>query len=94
MAVRQYQKPDDTGSPPYKVNMHMREKCRRKVETPERGLHMPRYLGTLAGGTRQCPCAAIFHHSQPHQLDSGVDSGVAEAVEGVKNLASEGCGIV
>ena len=31
-------------------------------------------------------------HYQPHQLDSGVDSGVTEAVEGVKNLASEGCG--
>ena len=72
----------------------MRETCRREVETLERGLHLTRYLGTLAGGTRRCPCAAIFPHSQPHQLDSGVGSGVAEAVEGVKNLASEGCRMV
>jgi len=40
--------------------------------------------------TRECPCASIFPHSQPHQLDSGVYSGVTVAVEGVKNLASEG----
>ena len=71
--------------------MHMRGTCRREVETPERGLHVPRYQGTLAGCTRECPCVAIFPHSQPHQFDSGVGSGVAEAVEGVKNLASEGC---
>ena len=58
---------------------------------------MPRYLGSLAGCTHACPCAAVFPHSRPHKplghkLDGGVDSGVAEAVEGVKNLASEGCG--
>ena len=77
---------------PYQVNMHMRQTCRREVETPERGLHVPRYLGTFGGCTRECPCAAIFSHSQPHQLDSGVDSGVAEVAEDVKNLAFEGCG--
>ena len=77
--------------------MHMTETCLREFETIERGLHMPRYLGTLAGCTRACPCAAVFPHSQPHkplrhQLDSGVGSGVALAVEGVKNLASDGRG--
>ena len=76
---------------PYQVNIHMRETGRREFETPERDLHVPRHLGTLEGCTRECPCAAIFPHSQPHQLDSGDGSGVAEAVEGVKNLASEGC---
>jgi len=59
--------------------------------------HVPRYIGTLAGCTRACPCAAVFPHSRPHkplghQLDSSVGSGGAEAVDGVKNLASEGCG--
>jgi len=77
--------------------MYMRDTCRREVEIPERGLHVPRYLGSLAGHTRACPCAAVFPHSRPHkplghQLDGGVVSGVAEAVEGVKNLASGGCG--
>jgi len=71
--------------------MHMRETCRREVVILERGLHVPRYLEKLAGCTRECPCAAIFPHSQPHQLDSGVGSGVAEAVEVVKNLSSEVC---
>ena len=92
MAVRQYRKPEDTGSGPT-----MRETCRREVETPERGLHAPRYLGSLAGCTLTCPCVAVFPHFRPHkplghQLDSGVGSCVAEAVEGVKNLASVGCG--
>ena len=82
---------------PYQGNMHMRETCRPEVETPKRGLHVPRYLGSLAGCTRSCPCAAVFPQSQPqkplgHQLDGGVGSGVAEAVEGVKNQLSERCG--
>ena len=34
----------------------------------------------------------MIPHSQAHQLDSGVGSGVAEVVEVVKILASEGCG--
>jgi len=85
------------GQRPYQVNMHLRETCRREVETPERGLHVPRYLGLLAGCTRTCPCAVVLPYSRSHkslgnQLDSGVGSVVAEAVEGVKNLASEGCG--
>ena len=75
--------------------MHMRETCRREVETPESGLHMTRYLGLLAGCTRTCPCAAVLPNSQSNkslgnQLDSGVGSVVAEALEGVKDLASEG----
>jgi len=79
---------------PDQVDMHGRETCRREVETPERGLHMPRYLGQLAGCTSACPCAAAFTHSRPHnplgrQIDSGVGPGVAKAVGGVKELASE-----
>ena len=77
---------------PYQVNMHMRETCRREVETPERGLHVPRYIGSLAGCTCTCPCAAVFPHSRPHkplghQLDSGAGSGVAEAMGGVDHMA-------
>jgi hypothetical protein len=82
---------------PDQVNMHMREMCQQEVETPKRGLHMPRYLGPLAGCKHACPCAAVFPHSQPHkplghQLDGGIGPGVAKAVEGVKDLASERCG--
>jgi len=82
---------------PEQVDMHMWETCRREVETPERGLHVPRYLGLLAGCTRACPWAAVFPHSRPHkplgqQLDGGVGPGVAKVVEGVKDLASEKCG--
>ena len=55
---------------------------------------MPRYLGQSAGCTFACPCAAIFPHSRPHkplghQLGGGVGPGVAKALEGVKDLASE-----
>jgi len=86
---------------PEQVSMHMRQTCRQEVETPERGLHVPHYLGSLAGCTHTCtctcPCLAVFPHSRPHklmghQLDSGVGSWVAAAVEGVKDLASERCG--
>ena len=89
-ARRDRQRPDH-------VDTHMRETCRREVQTPERGLHVSRYLGSLAGCTRACPCAAVFPHSQPHkplehQLDGGVGPGVAKAVEGVKELAFERCG--
>jgi hypothetical protein len=81
----------------YQVNMHMRETCRREVETPERGFHVPRYLGSLAGSTSTCPYAAVFPRSRPHktlghQLDGGVGPGVVGAVEDVKNLLSERCG--
>ena len=52
---------------PDQVDMHMRETCRRKVETPDRGLHMPRYLGPLGGCTSASPSAAVFTHSRPHK---------------------------
>jgi len=86
-AGRNRQRPDQ-------VEMHKRETRRREVETPERGIHMPRYLGQLARCKRACPCAAVFTHSRPHkplghQLDGGFGSGVAKALEGVKNVASE-----
>ena len=76
---------------PDQVDMHMRKTGRREVETPERGLHMPRYLGPLAGCTCACPSAAVFTHSRPHkplrhQLDGGVGLGVAKTMEGVKDL--------
>jgi len=85
---------------PDQANMHMRQTCQREDENLERGLHVPHYLGSLAGCTRTCtctcPCAAVFPHSQPHkplghQLD-GVGPWVAKAVEGVKDLVSERCG--
>jgi len=86
-AGRDRQRPDQ-------VDMHMRETCRREIETPKRGLHLPRYLGPLVGCTRARPCRAVFTHSRPHrplghQLDGGVGPGVVKAVEGVKDLASE-----
>jgi hypothetical protein len=76
---------------PEKVNMHTRETCRWEVRLP-----VLRYLGSLGGCTRACPCAAVFPHSQPHkplghQLDGGVGSGVAKALEGVKDLGFERC---
>jgi len=45
---------------PDQVDMHMRETSRRKVETPERGLHMPRYLGQLAVYTRMSMRGSLF----------------------------------
>ena len=79
---------------PNQVDMHMREAFRREVETPEGVLHVPCDLGSLAGCTRTCPCMAVFPHSQPHkllghQLDGDIGPGVAEVLEGVKDLASE-----
>ena len=80
--------------------MHVRETCRREVETPERevetperDLRVPLYLGSLEGYKLACPCAVVFPHSRPnkplgHHLESGVDFGVAENAEGVKYLAS------
>jgi hypothetical protein len=55
---------------------------------------MPRHLGWLAGCSRTCSCAAVFPYFRPHkplghQLDCGAGPGVAKAMEGVKNLASE-----
>jgi hypothetical protein len=41
--------------------MHTRETCRWEF-----GLYVLRYLGSLAGCTRTCPCAAVFLNSQPH----------------------------
>jgi hypothetical protein len=70
--------------------------CRRGVETLDRGLYVPRYLGNLAGFTRACLCETIFPHSlshEPlaHQLDGGIGPGVANAVEGIKDLTIEMC---
>jgi hypothetical protein len=89
-AKRDRQRPDQ-------VDMHMRKTCRREVEIPKRGLYVPRYLGTLAACTTMCPCVAIFPHSQPHKplrhhLAGGVGLGLSNAVEGVKDLASETSG--
>jgi hypothetical protein len=86
-ARRDRQRPDQ-------VDMHMTESCRREGETPEGVLHMSRYLGSLAGCARACPCSADFPHTRPHkplghQLDGGVGPGMTKAVEGVKYLASE-----
>jgi hypothetical protein len=58
---------------------------------------VPPYLGSLAGRKVACPCAAVLAHSRlhktpGHQLDSGVGPGMAKALEGVKDLASEMCG--
>jgi len=74
--------------------MHVRETCRREVETPEWDLHVPRDLRPLTACTRACPCATVFSHSRPHeqlghQFDGGVDPAVAKAVKDVKNVASE-----
>ena len=82
---------------PHQVNKHMRETCRQEVETPERGLYVLCYLGSLAGCTHACPCTAVFPHSRPHkplglQLDGGVGPRVANAVDDVKDLASKRCG--
>ena len=82
---------------PNQVYMHMREMCQWEGETPKRGLHVPSDLGSLVGCKRACPCAALCPHSRSHkllghQLNGGVGPGVAKAVEGVKNLASERCG--
>ena len=78
---------------PHQVNMHVRGMCRQEVETPERGLYVLRYLGSLA----VCTHVAVFPHSRPHkplghQLDSGIGPRVAMAVDDVKDLASERCG--
>jgi hypothetical protein len=68
--------------------MHVGETCRREVETPEWGLHVPRDLRSLSGCKRACPFAAVFSHSRPHeplghQFDDGVGPGVAKAMKGI-----------
>jgi len=45
---------------PDQVDVHMRETCRREVEIPERGFHMPRYHGKLTFCTSVCPSAAVL----------------------------------
>jgi hypothetical protein len=89
---------------PDQVDMHMRETCRREVETPERGLYVPPYLGTLVECTRACPFPAVFSQSRPHktlghQRDIGVDLVVAKAskdltwrLKGVV-INGRGCGV-
>ena len=72
----------------------MRKTCRREVETLDRGLYVPRYLGNLAGCTRACLCETIFPHSRSHeplaqQLDGGFGPGVAKTVEGITDLTIE-----
>ena len=91
MAVRQYRNLEEMEWPD-QVDMHERRADGRS-ELPRGVFTCHVYLGQLAGCTCTCPCTAVFTHSRPHkplgyQLD-GIGPGVAKAVEGVKDLASE-----
>jgi hypothetical protein len=93
VTVRQYRDTDETGSGLTR-SICTEKKGQGKFEATEKGPHVPRYLGTLAGCTCACPRTAIIPQSRPHkplghQLEVNVGPGVATALEVVTDLVSQ-----